>query len=118
MKAIVYTEYGPPEVLHLAELDKPSPKHNEVLIKIRATSVAIGDVRMRAFIVPRSQWLFARMYLGLRRPKRQVLGMELSGTIESVGSDVTRFKPGDEVFASTFESDFGGYAEYKCIRAD
>jgi NADPH:quinone reductase-like Zn-dependent oxidoreductase len=118
MKAIVYTEYGPPEVLHLAEVEKPAPKSNEVLIRIHATSVTIGDVRMRRFDVPRSQWLFARMYLGIRKPKRPVLGMELSGTIESVSRDVTRFKPGDEVFGSTFASDFGGYAEYKCLPED
>ena len=118
MKAIVYERYGPPEVLQIKEIQKPTPKNNEVLIKVRATTVTIGDTRMRSFTVPREQWLFARLYLGIRKPKRSILGMELAGEIEAVGRDVTRFKVGDPVFASTFEVDFGGYAEYKCIAED
>ena len=118
MKAIVYERYGPPEVLQIKEIQKPTPKNNEVLIKVRATTVTIGDTRMRSFTVPREQWLFARLYLGIRKPKRSILGMELAGEIEAVGKDVTRFKVGDPVFASTFEVDFGGYAEYKCIAED
>jgi NADPH:quinone reductase-like Zn-dependent oxidoreductase len=118
MKAIVYERYGPPEVLQLKEIEKPTPKNNEVLIKVRATTVTIGDTRMRSFKVPREQWLFARLYLGIRKPKRPILGMELAGEIEAIGRDVTRFKVGDLVFASTFEVDFGGYAEYKCMSED
>jgi NADPH:quinone reductase-like Zn-dependent oxidoreductase len=118
MKAIVYERYGPPEVLQLKELAKPVPKANEVLVKVHATTVTIGDTRMRSFTVPRAQWIFARLYLGIRAPKRNILGMELAGEVESVGQSVTRFKPGDQVFGSTFAVRFGGYAEYKCLPED
>jgi NADPH:quinone reductase-like Zn-dependent oxidoreductase len=115
MKAIVCTKYGPPEVLQLKEVDKPYPKDNEILVKVQATTVTIGDSRMRSFTVPRGMWLFARFYLGVLKPKRAILGMELAGEIESVGKAVTRFKPGDQVLASTSDVNFGGYAEYKCL---
>ncbi len=117
MKAVVYTEYGPPEVLHLQEIEKPAPKDRQVLVKIHATTVTIGDTIMRSLNLPISGWqrLVARIYLGIRRPKRPILGMELAGEVASIGDKVTRFKPGDPVFASTSAVNFGGYAEYKCL---
>ena len=120
MKAIVYTEYGPAEALQLKEVEKPAPMDNEVLLQIHATTVTIGDTIMRGFKIPGPRWqrLFARRYLGVRKPKRTILGMELAGEIESIGKDVTRFKKGDQVFASTFGVNFGGYTEYKCVPED
>lgn len=118
MQAVIYARYGAPEVLQLVDIPKPQPKANEVLIRVHATSVTIGDVRMRSFTVPRGQWLFARLYLGVLKPKRPILGMELAGEIEAIGSTVTRFQVGDAIFASTFEANFGGYAEYKCMKED
>lgn len=115
MKAIVYTEYGPPEVLQLKEVEKPSPKDNEVRVKIYATTVTIGDSRMRSFTVPRRNWLFARLYLGIFKPRRPTLGMELAGKIEAIGQNVTKFRVDDPIFASTFGVNFGGYAEFKCL---
>jgi NADPH:quinone reductase-like Zn-dependent oxidoreductase len=117
MKAIVCPKYGPPEVLQIAEVEKPVPKANEVLIKVHATTVTVADFRIRSFTVPSSYWLPARLMLGIRRPKKPILGVELAGEIESVGKDVRRFKPGDPVFAATL-SGFGAYAEYKCLPED
>ena len=117
MKAVVYEKYGPPEVLQLKELPKPSLKDHEILVKVHATTVTIGDTIMRSLKIPGPRWqrLMSRVYLGIRKPKRTILGMELAGEVESVGGKVTRFKPGDLIFASTFSVNFGGYAEYKCL---
>jgi NADPH:quinone reductase-like Zn-dependent oxidoreductase len=118
MNAIVYTQYGPPEVLRLQEVEKATPRDREVLVKIHATTVTIGDTIMRSLSLPPiSGWqkFMARLILGWRKPKRPILGMELAGEVESVGRKVTRFKPGQAVFASTFAVNFGGYAEYKCL---
>lgn len=117
MKAFVYTQYGPPEVLRLTDIPKPTPRSHEVLVKVEATTVTIGDTIMRSLNIPVSGWqkVMGRIFLGWSKPRRPILGMELAGTIEAVGSKVTRFQPGDEVFASTFAVDFGGYAEYKCL---
>ena len=113
MKAAIYEKYGSPEVLHLKEIEKPIPKDSEVLVKINATTVTAGDIRMRGFKVPAHFWLPARFALGLTGPKRKTLGMEISGLIEAVGKSVTKFKVGDEVFAETGFGD--GYAEYICL---
>ncbi len=117
MKAIIYTQYGSPEVLRLVEIAPPAPRGNEVLIKVRATTVTIGDTIMRSFNLPVTGWqkLMARLFLGVRHPKRPILGMELAGDVEAIGPAVTRFKIGDAVMASTLSVSFGGYAEYKCL---
>lgn len=114
MRAIVYERYGPPEVLHLKEVAKPTPKDNEVLIKIHATTVTAGDLRVRGLNVPAGFGLISRLMFGVSGPRQPILGTELAGEIEAVGKGVRKFKVGDQVFAF---SDFamGCYAEYKCM---
>jgi len=107
MKAIVWTHYGPPDVLQFAEVEKPTPKDNEVLIKIFATTVTAGDCELRSFKFPLFLWVPLRIYLGFRKPKKQILGSEFAGEIEAVGKDVTRFKQGEPVFGYRGSS-FGG----------
>lgn len=122
MKAIVYTEYGAPDVLQLKEVDKPQPKSNEVLIRVRAVSVNYGDlivrnfrnVSAREFNMPFFFWILARFGFGYVKPKRQILGSTFAGEIEMTGNDVTQFKRGQQVFGYTGEK-MGAYAEYLCF---
>ena len=117
MKAIVYTKYGPPNVLQIKELAKPIPKDNEVLIKIQATTVTSGDRRVRSLDMPVGFGLIARLVFGVLRPRQPILGVELAGEIELIGKDVSKFKVGDQVFAITGGS-MGCYAQYKCVPQD
>jgi NADPH:quinone reductase-like Zn-dependent oxidoreductase len=115
MKAIVYEKYGPADVLQLKDVEKPSPKDNEVLIRIHATTVTTGDVNARGFVfVPPGLGLLARLMIGLRKPKKTILGTELAGEIEAVGKDARLFKEGDQVFGID-GNNLGAYAEYKCM---
>jgi NADPH:quinone reductase-like Zn-dependent oxidoreductase len=115
VKAIVYTQFGPPEVLRFTEVDKPSASADEVLIRIHATTVTTGDVNTRGFtFVPPGFGLLARLMLGVRKPRKKILGIELAGEIQAVGSDVKKFREGDQVFG--IDSDrLGAYAEFKCM---
>ena len=105
MKAIVYTKFGPPDVLQLQEVEKPTPKDNEVLIKIYATTVVKED----------PDWRASPGFNGFLKPRNPILGQELAGEVEAIGRDVTRFRPGDQVFGI---DTFGAYAEYKCMPED
>ena len=115
MKAIVYTKYGSPDVLHMKEVEKPTPKDNEVLIKVHAAEATKGDCEMRSFNFPvKWFWLPLRIALGLIKPKRQILGGYFAGEVESVGKDVSKFKKGDQIFGST-KLQLGAYGEYLCL---
>jgi NADPH:quinone reductase-like Zn-dependent oxidoreductase len=125
MKAVVYTEYGPPQVLRLTEVEKPAPKDNEILIRVHATSVNIGDIWARnfkemtpaKFTMPFPLWLPSRMYFGFTKPKINILGNEFAGQVESVGKDVKRFRNGDQVFGYRGQR-MGANAEYLCMPED
>lgn len=115
MKAAVYKKYGPPEVLKLMEVGKPHPKANEILVRIHAATVTSGDVRLRGSDFPPLFWLPARLIFGLFKPKKKILGHELSGVIEDKGRNVTKFDIGDSIFGTTTMLPYGSYAEYICL---
>jgi NADPH:quinone reductase-like Zn-dependent oxidoreductase len=117
MKAIVYTEYGPPEVLRLEEVQKPEPKDNEILVRVYASTVTAGTLWARSGKHPDSKFFsfVVRLVFGLRRPKKPILGYELSGEVEDAGKDVRLFKKGDQVFGTTTGLQAGAYAEYVCV---
>jgi NADPH:quinone reductase-like Zn-dependent oxidoreductase len=110
MKAFIYERYGPPETLRLAEVDKPAPNADAVLVKVLAASVNAAD-----WHVLRGKPLFSRATLGLLRPKHQILGVDVAGQVEAAGSDVTGFGPGDEVYANLLDHGYGGFAEYVAV---
>lgn len=114
MKAMVCIKYGKPDILQLKEVEKPAPKEHEILVKIHATTVTSGDCRVRSFNSPLLLWLPMRLVLGLRKPRKPILGVELAGEVVEVGKNVTQFKKGDQLFAMTGMK-FGGYAEYICL---
>ena len=116
MKAIVWTKYGPPDVLQFKEVEKPTPKDNEVLVKILASTVTAGDIRMRSSTWAPWYWLPARLLFGIRRPRRTIPGNELAGEVEAVGKEITQLKVGDPVFGIIWNVGFGGAnAEYICL---
>nr|WKN38265.1 NAD(P)-dependent alcohol dehydrogenase [Tunicatimonas sp. TK19036] len=115
MKAVAYKKYGPPNVLKLVDIEKPQVKDDEILVKIYATTVTSGDARLRASDFPPLAWLPVRLVFGLFKPKKEILGHELSGVVEVAGKDVTQYKVGDEVFGTPTMLKTGSYTEYICI---
>lgn len=117
MQAIVYKEYGPPSVLHLAEIEKPIPKKDEVLVKVIASTVTAGSIWLRKGSYP-SSWLytlFIRLFFGIIKPRRPVIGFEFSGIVEESGNEVTMFRKGDHVYGTTKGLKNGAYADYVCV---
>ncbi len=125
MKAIVWTQYGPPDVLRLEEVAKPAPQDNEILIRIHATTITVGDIwarnfkeiTVREFSMPAFLWLPSRLYFGLSKPRLKILGAEFAGEVEAVGKKVTKFSRGDQVFGYRGQN-MGANAEYLCMRED
>jgi len=117
MKAINWTAYGEPEVLKLIDIEKPSPKNNEVLVRIYATTVTTGDCRVRGLKVPFGMQLLIRLAFGITKPRKLIPGMDFSGEVEFVGNRVNMFKKGDRVFGNT-GMNLGANAEYTCIEKD
>jgi NADPH:quinone reductase-like Zn-dependent oxidoreductase len=115
MRAIICTGYGPPEVLQLREVEKPTPKDDEVLIKIHATAVTASDIFIRGSQIPIQFLIPMRLYIGLTKPRKSIIGLVLAGEIESTGKDVKRFRVGDQVYGLTGFG-LGAYAEYKCMK--
>ncbi|HLZ61675.1 MAG TPA: hypothetical protein VKR06_32420 [Ktedonosporobacter sp.] len=114
MKAIVCTHYGPPEVFELRKIAKPAFRDDEILVKVATTVATSGDARVRSFTMPLSFWLPARLMLGLRKPKKAILGMVLAGEVEAVGKEVKAWEKGDQVYAYGLTR-LGTYAEYACV---
>jgi len=117
MKAAVYRKFGGPEVVGIEMVPKPSPKDDEVLVRVHATTVSVADHRVRSRDLPRGLWFFAPLALGVFAPRKKVLGMDIAGVVEAVGKDVTKFRLGDEIIA-LLGSQFGGHAEYRCVPED
>lgn len=117
MRAAVYRRYGGPDVVQVEEVPKPVPKAGEVLVRVRATTVSMGDYRLRSRDLPRGMKILSSLALGVFGPRNKVLGMDIAGTVEAVGEGVTRFSPGDAVIALT-GAQFGGHAEFKVMRED
>jgi NADPH:quinone reductase-like Zn-dependent oxidoreductase len=115
MKAIICTRYGPPEVLQLREVEKPTPKDDEVLVKIHATAVTASDIFIRSSQIPIRFRIPMRLMLGLTKPRKSIIGLVLAGEIESIGKDAKRFRIGDQVYGLTGFG-LGAYAEYKCMK--
>ncbi|WP_411028897.1 NAD(P)-dependent alcohol dehydrogenase [Spongiimicrobium sp. 3-5] len=115
MKAIFYDTYGPPEVLQLKKLEKPIPKPKQILIKIKAAAITMGDCEMRSPKIPNFTWFIVRLFFGIRKPKKRILGSYWAGEVAQTGQDVDTFKEGDKLFG--ISEGFGAHAEYLCLLA-